>query len=788
VYGPHQSSTLSAETSPWPVLFTGNISVYASELVVEANNSAVLDSACSSTVCGETWMENYVQSLSADKKELVRVDESDEKFRFGGGTVLKSTGVYTIPATLAGNKVFIKTDVVESHIPLLLSLDAMKKASVVLHTKEDKAEVMGNMVNLNLTSCGHYCLPLINDELVHVDTIQEAMKVDLPDKDIVKNLTHLHRQFAHPSSEKLSELLKNSNSWKTEYKKIIEDIHDKCETCIKFKKGVRRPVVSLPMAKRFNQVLTMDLKKWGNFWIIYFIDSFSRLSIARRIYRKFQYEVVQAFMTGWLGAGYGVPEEIMVDNGGEFTGEELMEMASVLNIKINTTASHSPFSNGLCEKNHSVVDNMLEKLQYENPNMRFDDLLAWACTAKNAMAMFNGYSPYQIVFGRNPTMPGFDLHPPSSNEIKGEVLLRHLQALNSAKKTFVEAESSERITRALRHKVRICERSYQPGDIVYYKREGTAQWLGPAKVIVQNGKVVFIRHGSYIVRIYINRVVLQGEEYGTLTPGPTNTSMPVEADEQQVNSLDEGDMVVGELEPSAAEQNPVLSKNVLVQPDSDLVQAECDMGAQSNVSDIMYDTVPLEKIKVNDEIMYREKGTDPWSSGKIVGRAGKVSGKYASWFNIETDCDRFSMDLGNADVVKLSTPEMQNSVEQIEPLSEVLLVNQDNMVYQVRLCEKTEQAKIDEIKKLKGFETFSVVDDTGQERISTRWVITTKQDGGKKARLVARGFEELEIIQSDSPTISKSVMRVFLSICTRLEWTVRTTDIKSAFLQGQTGS
>jgi hypothetical protein len=276
-YGPPQSSTLSAETNPWPVLYTGNISVYASELVVEANNSAVLDSACSSTVCGETWMDNYVESLPADKKDLVRVADSDETFRFGGGEVLKSKGIYTIPASLAGNNVFIKTDVVESHIPLLFSLDAMKKASVVLHTKEDKAEVMGNMVNLNVTSCGHYCLPLINDEIIHVDTIQEVMKVDLPNKDIVKNLKHLHRQFAHPSSEKLSELLKNSNSWKIEYKKIIDDIHDKCETCIKFKKGVRRPVVSLPMAKRFNQVLTMDLKKWDNFWIIYFIDSLSRL-------------------------------------------------------------------------------------------------------------------------------------------------------------------------------------------------------------------------------------------------------------------------------------------------------------------------------------------------------------------------------------------------------------------------------------------------------------------------------------------------------------------------------
>ena len=755
---------------PWPVLFTGNISVYTTELGMEANNSAVLDSACSSTVCGEAWMDNYIKSLPVDKKDYVQFNVSDETFRFGGGEVLPSIGRYTIPATLGGNEVLIQTDVVDSHIPLLMSLSAMKKAKVVLYTEEDRAEVLGKSVNLNFTSCGHYCLPLIDNEAVHVNSIQECMKVDLPDKDIVKSLTHLHRQFAHPSTEKLSDLLKNSNSWKSEYKKILETIYIKCETCKKFKKGIRRPVVALPMAKRFNQVVTMDLKKCKRWWIIYFIDTHSRLCVARRIYRKFPYEVVQAFMVGWVGAGYGVPEEIMFDNGGEFIGEEIAEMSSVLNIKINTTASHSPFSNGLCEKNHSVVDNMLEKLEYENPKMPFDDLLAWACTAKNAMAMFNGYSPYQIVFGRNPTLPGFDLHPPSTNDIKGEVLLRHLQALNSAKKAFVEADSSERVRRALRHKIRISERSYQPGDVVYYKREDSSQWLGPAKVIVQDGKVVFIRHGSYIVRIYVNRVVLQGEEYGTSPESQVNNT-PVSS--QDVASSNEYIRVVSE--PDVSEPVPVAEGHA---EDGD---ASADLyERQTDIPDIRYDIVPWRQIKVKDEIMYRERDTDPWNSGKIVSRAGKVSGKNASWFNIETDTDRFSVNLEKMDVVKLS-----ENVEENENHTEVLVVDRDNMVYEVKKCEKTEQAKIEEIQKLKEFETFSVVEDTGQERISTRWVITIKEDGRIKARLVARGFEELEKIQSDSPTISKSVMRVFLAICSSLSWTVSTTDIKSAFLQGQ---
>ena len=59
------------------------------------------------------------------------------------------------------------------------------------------------------------------------------------------------------------------------------------------------------------------------------IDYHSRLVVASRIFRKYPSEVVQALMSGWLGSGYGIPKEILVDNGGAFTAEEMQEMTSV---------------------------------------------------------------------------------------------------------------------------------------------------------------------------------------------------------------------------------------------------------------------------------------------------------------------------------------------------------------------------------------------------------------------------------------------------------------------------
>ena len=54
------------------------------------------------------------------------------------------------------------------------------------------------------------------------------------------------------------------------------------------------------------------------------------------------------------------------------------------------------------------------------------------------------------------------------------------------------------------------------------------------------------------------------------------------------------------------------------------------------------------------------------------------------------------------------------------------------------------------------------------------------------ARLVARGYEELEPIQEDLPAVSWDGFRTSLFIASTHQWNVKTTDIKAAFLQGQT--
>ena len=74
-----------------------------------------------------------------------------------------------------------------------------------------------------------------------------------------------------------------------------------------------------------------------------------------------------------------------------------------------------------------------------------------------------------------------------------------------------------------------------------------------------------------------------------------------------------------------------------------------------------------------------------------------------------------------------------------------------------------------EIENLKKYGVFEEVEDTGQERITSRWVIMRKEksDGQKtlyKGRLVARGFQEKSPPQADSPTMLRESLKLFFAV------------------------
>lgn len=708
------------------VLFTGFNKQDITRLGVEANNCAVLDSACSSTVCGATWLESYLDSLGDEERQVVQRKSSTRVFKFGGGTRLQSAGEYILPGYLVGKKVSIKTDVVESDIPLLLSRNAMKNAKVKMDIENDSAEILGENISLNLTSSGHYCVPLCQD--VTVEDVNAVKLAELSETDRKRSLLKLHRQFAHPVQSKLQTLLKDAGNWKDEFAEQLAEIHAQCKLCKEFAKTPPRPVVALPMAKSFNEVVSMDLKSWRNGrWILYLIDVWSRYTQAVFINRKKPSDVIDNIMNQWIGT-FGVMDEILSDNGGEFNSEETRDVASVLNLKVNTTAAESPFQNGLCERIHAVTDTMLLKLEAQYPNTPVEILLRWATMARNSLQMWSGFSSHQLVFGQNPNLPNVltEKLPALEGVTQSEVFAKHLNSLHAARKAFIETEADERIRRALRHKVRVSEQVFKKGDQVYYKREGHERWLGPGKVLCQDGKLIFVRHGGTFVRVSPNRLIKVEQE------------SKQQSTEESKGSGDTMNLENGERSATCTSMTEELKCDE---------SASSDLRSEDSNSTDFTEERCVDTERCDESSLNETEDKDDADQG--VRRSSRIKSKK------KCDCK------GCDDHVYVSflTKEQQQSSECLE-------------------------AKRVELKKLKDFDTYEQVPYAGQSCISTRWVLTMK-NSAPRARLVARGFEEKESIQSDSPTIGKSAVRILLATAVARNWKVKTTDIKSAFLQGE---
>ena len=65
-----------------------------------------------------------------------------------------------MPADISGKKIFIRTEVVECDLPLLLSKEAMKRANTSIDFSTDTVIILGSTQKLLFTSSGHYCVPL----------------------------------------------------------------------------------------------------------------------------------------------------------------------------------------------------------------------------------------------------------------------------------------------------------------------------------------------------------------------------------------------------------------------------------------------------------------------------------------------------------------------------------------------------------------------------------------------------------------------------------------------------
>ena len=109
------------------------------------------------------------------------------------------------------------------------------------------------------------------------------------DKDNHNITLKLHRQFAHPSQEKLLQLIKNAGEpWRGNQNLVeeIKNVSNNCPICKKYKKIPPRPVAGLPMATEFQETVAIELKFYDSKFLLHLVDHSTQLSASTFIPNK----------------------------------------------------------------------------------------------------------------------------------------------------------------------------------------------------------------------------------------------------------------------------------------------------------------------------------------------------------------------------------------------------------------------------------------------------------------------------------------------------------------------
>ena len=180
-------------------------------LLSESLNKALLDSGCTKTVCGEEWLNCYMESLTENELKKVSVEKSDSLFKFGNNKLIKSKRRVNIPCLIGNRNVTLACDVVDCQIPLLLSKESMKKANTQIDFKSDTVQMFGSSIKLSFTSSGHYCISL--NDCSDNSMIQSALLAFSNDKSAAEKLKmakKIHCQFSHAPGHKIKALLNDA--------------------------------------------------------------------------------------------------------------------------------------------------------------------------------------------------------------------------------------------------------------------------------------------------------------------------------------------------------------------------------------------------------------------------------------------------------------------------------------------------------------------------------------------------------------------------------------------------
>ena len=307
--------------------------------------------------------------------------------------------------------------------------------------------------------------------------------------------------------------------WPGSNKDIVKFVNN-CATCQKAK-GNKTLIKTQPLAipQKQNERVHMDLfgplktSSSGKKYVCVITDAFTKYTEIVPIDNKNSETVAKAFYEGWI-ANHGMCDQLVTDNGTEFTNEVLKDLCKLMNIEKIYTSAYNPRANSSAESFNRVIIKYM-KTQLDNNTLDWELILPALKIAYNT-SVHEGTlrSPFFLTYFHDPKMPFFDLEKPKTF-YKTNYATSQFQQMEKVYKDINQNLIRQR-EKNVKFDTNKEEKLIKTGDQVYVSDKEITKpginnkfkllWKGPYLVTRMKNANVEIRQDGKTVTVHLNRV------------------------------------------------------------------------------------------------------------------------------------------------------------------------------------------------------------------------------------------------------------------------------------------
>ncbi|WP_461384568.1 integrase zinc binding domain-containing protein, partial [Devosia indica] len=291
--------------------------------------------------------------------------------------------------------------------------------------------------------------------LLIYQTQDGLMKLWVPQELRMKVLTegHDNQISGHLGIERTLELMSRKYYW-NDMKKDVQEYVRTCEVCQQMKpelraqKGLLQPI---PVAdKKWDQITTdlvTDLPPVDGFdSIAVFVDRLTKMVKFIPCSKTIDAPGYARIFFDHIFRNHGIPSVIISDRDTRFTSKFWQELMKCVGTKVRMSTAFHPQTDGQSEVSIRTLENFLRPYVEDHPETWMQGLGMAEFAANNAVHTATGYSPFYLMYGVHPQLPGDLLAGKAQAEAESvQEMISHMQeVINDAKDRYKTAQEKMR--------------------------------------------------------------------------------------------------------------------------------------------------------------------------------------------------------------------------------------------------------------------------------------------------------------------------------------------------------